>query len=100
MMIETTAEPVATIVSGYSGDPDTKGSKQLKLLVDIDKFPLGSTFIALPPGFVGITEAEYDRLEDRDRWLCALEGAGVDNWDGWDEAKDMLAEWDEESGEG
>lgn len=97
-MIETTAVPVATIVSAYSGDPDTKDSKQLKLLVDVDTFAIGSTFVALPPGFIGITEAEYDRLSGRDEWLEALEQAGVDNWDGWDAAKDIQDEWDRENG--
>lgn len=97
MMIDPTeATIVATVVSGYSGDPDTRESKQLKLQVDISKFPIGTTAVALPPGCIGISEAEYDRLADRDRWLCALECAGVDNWDGWDAAKDMLAEWDAE----
>lgn len=51
---------------------------------------------SLPAGSVVLSAKEYDDLLERDRWLSALEGAGVDNWDGWDEAKDMLAEWDAE----
>lgn len=35
---------------------------------------------------VTITKARYDRLLDRDDWLDCLEAAGVDNWDGYDEA--------------
>lgn len=45
---------------------------------------------------VTITKAEYESLLDDQRWLSALESAGVDNWCGYSEAKDMLAEWDEE----
>ena len=40
---------------------------------------------------------ERDKLLERDAWLCALEAAGVDNWDGWDFAKETLAEWEAES---
>ncbi|MEU3219992.1 hypothetical protein [Streptomyces sp. NPDC006971] len=28
-------------------------------------------------------------LEERDRWLSALEAAGVDNWEGWDNAVEL-----------
>ena len=45
---------------------------------------------------VTITKTEYETLLDNQRWLSALECAGVDNWCGYSEAKDMLAEWDEE----
>jgi len=45
---------------------------------------------------VTITKSEYDSLLEYSRWLSALECSGVDNWSGYDEAKEMLAEWDEE----
>ena len=45
---------------------------------------------------VTITKSEYDSLSEDSRWLSALECAGVDNWEGYGIAKDMLAEWDEE----
>ena len=45
---------------------------------------------------VTITKTEYETLLDNQRWLSALECAGVDNWCGYSEAKDMLAEWDDE----
>lgn len=48
---------------------------------------------------VEITRDEYDMLLERDRWLSALEAAGVDNWNGWDEARSILREWDEEDDE-
>lgn len=35
---------------------------------------------------VTISRAEYERLQERDDWLSCLEAAGVDNWDGMDEA--------------
>ena len=39
---------------------------------------------------ITITKKEYERLLERDEWLCALEGAGVDNWDGYGDAYDLL----------
>lgn len=36
---------------------------------------------------ITITMAEYDRLVKDSEWLECLEAAGVDNWDGWDEAR-------------
>lgn len=40
--------------------------------------------------FVSITRSEYESLlEDRDM-MRALESAGVDNWDGYSIAQDML----------
>jgi len=35
---------------------------------------------------VTITKAEYERLCERDEWLSCLEAAGVDNWEGMEEA--------------
>ena len=49
-------------------------------------------------GMISITKAEYDALAADSRFLAALEGAGVDNWDGYDNAQDMLEEWDKEDG--
>lgn len=39
---------------------------------------------------ITITKEEYDRLNKDSEWLSCLESAGVDNWDGIDEALDML----------
>ena len=39
---------------------------------------------------------EYSQLLDRDQKLCALEAAGVDNWAGYDEAMNILEEWNSE----
>jgi hypothetical protein len=47
-------------------------------------------------GYVSITKAEYDRLVERDDFLTALQGAGVDNWSGYDYAiqiKNGEEEW-------
>lgn len=40
----------------------------------------------------------YMYLLERDKWLGYLEAAGVDNWDGYDVAKDLMHE-DESEGE-
>ena len=45
---------------------------------------------------VTISKEEYESLlEDSDK-LLALEGAGVDNWSGYDEAMEMMREMNEE----
>lgn len=46
---------------------------------------------------ITISVKEYDQLLEDSRFLCALRGAGVDNWDGYEEAQEMLEEWDAES---
>ena len=46
---------------------------------------------------VEITEEDFDRLQERDDFLSALECAGVDNWDGFNEAHEILREWREDS---
>lgn len=43
-------------------------------------------------GTVIISSAEYERLTDRDFWLDCLEAAGVDNWQGYDFAREMYEE--------
>lgn len=45
---------------------------------------------------VTITEEEYTRLIMAERWLNCLEAAGVDNWDGWDYAREMMGFVEEE----
>ena len=34
--------------------------------------------------------AELKRLQERDKFLSALEAAGVDNWDGYDYARELM----------
>lgn len=46
---------------------------------------------------VTISKEEYDDLVESYQWLCALESAGVDNWCGYDYAKEILQQWDSES---
>jgi len=43
---------------------------------------------------VTITKEEYDSLLASEKTLLALEGAGVDNWDGYDFAMESLEEDD------
>lgn len=46
---------------------------------------------------VTITEEEYDQLFEDSRFLEALRAAGVDNWNGYEVAQEMIEEWDAES---
>lgn len=41
---------------------------------------------------ITIPKSEYDQLLEDQKWLYCLEAAGVDNWDGFDYAKDLLSE--------
>lgn len=41
---------------------------------------------------VTITRKEYDRLVKDSEWLSCLEAAGVDNWEGYDYAIEMMHE--------
>lgn len=41
---------------------------------------------------ITITKKEYDALKEDEALLDALRAAGVDNWDGWDFAHEMLNE--------
>ena len=45
---------------------------------------------------ITISEEEYNKMLDRLMWLDALERAGVDNWDGWEEAQEIYQEWNQE----
>lgn len=45
---------------------------------------------------ITISEELYRELIDRDNWLSALEAAGVDNWDGYEEAIRIAEEWNNE----
>ena len=46
---------------------------------------------------VTILKTDYVKLLEAERFLDALNAAGVDNWEGYDIAQDMLEEWDAES---
>ena len=39
--------------------------------------------------YVTITAFEYKRLQERDDWLQCLENEGVDNWIGYDYAREI-----------
>lgn len=41
---------------------------------------------------ITITKKEYNSLLEDSKWLQALEGAGVDNWQGYDYAKELFNE--------
>lgn len=42
---------------------------------------------------ITITRKEYDELVNDMIWLRCLESAGVDNWDGFDEAREILKDY-------
>ena len=44
-------------------------------------------------GTVTITEDEYSELIEDSQFLAALRAAGVDNWNGYDHAIDIVSEW-------
>jgi hypothetical protein len=41
---------------------------------------------------VTITKAEYERLLESEAFLECLEAVGVDNWVGYDDAREMMEE--------
>jgi hypothetical protein len=41
---------------------------------------------------VTISKEEYDQLVDDSKTLAALQAAGVDNWNGYDYAMEILSE--------
>ena len=43
---------------------------------------------------VTISKTEYESLLEDSKWLQCLEGAGVDNWSGYDYAREL---WREEN---
>lgn len=46
----------------------------------------------MPQETITIPKAEYDELLANQRWVDCLEGAGVDNWEGYDEAVELYQE--------
>ncbi len=43
-------------------------------------------------GTITLSEKDFDFLLSRDNWLCELENAGVDNWDGYEYAREAFNE--------
>lgn len=41
-------------------------------------------------GMITIPKDEYDQLKESERLLEALQGAGVDNWEGYDYALELM----------
>lgn len=41
-------------------------------------------------GTVTISMIAYNRLVEDSQWLSALEQAGVDNWQGYEDAQDIM----------
>lgn len=47
---------------------------------------------------VSVKKTEYEKLKNDSKKLRALEGAGVDNWDGYDIAMEALDEEEKTNG--
>ena len=45
---------------------------------------------------VTISKSEYKRLLNAEEFLSCLQATGVDNWNGYDDAKQMMSEEEEE----
>jgi len=45
---------------------------------------------------ITISRKQYDELLYDSLWLSCLKAAGVDNWDGYDYAREMMPEDDDE----
>jgi hypothetical protein len=45
--------------------------------------------------FISISKAEYEELLEDARFLQCLQNAGVDNWDGYDYAREEFYEGEE-----
>lgn len=43
-----------------------------------------------------VSTKRYEELMDVEAFMCALEAAGVDNWEGYSIAKGILEEWNKE----
>jgi len=44
--------------------------------------------------FIKITRVEYDRLLECNNFLKALQASGVDNWEGYEAAQEMMEDKD------
>jgi hypothetical protein len=42
-----------------------------------------------------ISDEEYQEFRQAEDWVNALEIAGVDNWEGYDYARELYQEWQE-----
>lgn len=49
----------------------------------------------MPNDSVTISRSEYEELLEAEEMLFALQAAGVDNWEGYSHALEILAEGDE-----
>lgn len=46
-------------------------------------------------GYVEISQERFDELLETELWVEALDSAGVDNWSGYDEAREIYREMKE-----
>jgi hypothetical protein len=56
------------------------------------KLTTGPTHNIMNKETVTISKKEYESLLEDRKWLQALENAGVDNWEGYDYARELMNE--------
>lgn len=67
----------------------------MKIKEIVNDMPAGEAvdwLIENQDNFVLISKREYEKLLGRDAFLEALQAAGVDNWEGYCEAQEILDE--------
>lgn len=73
----------AVIVKHFTEQKPNFSSEALEIIKEIENGSDDS---------IRITKKEYEGLNKDSRILLALQGAGVDNWEGFDSAMEMLDE--------
>ena len=62
------------------------------VLIHLPLLRLGSQWVNNMEETITISKKEYESLLEDQKLLQALQGAGVDNWSGYDYAIDMMQE--------
>lgn len=58
---------------------------------------IAATLLARPESTTNVlTDEELESLTEASAFMDALAAAGVDNWEGYERAQEILTEWDEE----
>lgn len=84
---------ILTLVGNDGKPTNISGHKVVQLLVD--KLEQLEDQLELGKGKVSIDEYVFEEIQERLRFLDALENAGVDNWSGYGYAYELMEEEDE-----
>jgi hypothetical protein len=100
LVLEKLYDHVTSFIDKYSLDCSETVYQSDEVVMYSDEFVDGCCEIV---GYFGggeelkmITRQEYNQLKEDSRIYHALRLAGVDNWDGWDYAMDILDDEEEE----